>query len=126
MCWLGVGWVGGVGGAAYTELRPGDKPSGGKDGGSALGSDDDERPASPGRASSIPAISLPKLSEADLATAFRTSRASKYAHTGWPVSGQLGNFCTLYTPLLDELPSNCEQTPKSAKAAHLPTHRPAS
>lgn len=29
---------------------------------------------------------------------------------GWPVSEQLGNFCTLFTALLAELPRNCGQT----------------
>ena len=44
------------------------------------------------------------------------------------VSGRLGNFCHLFTPLFDELPSNSGRTPKkrcekSVKLARLPTHR---
>ena len=33
----------------------------------------------------------------------------------WPVSGQLGDFCPLFTSLFAELPSNCEQLIKKEK-----------
>ena len=31
---------------------------------------------------------------------FRTSRASNYVHTSWPMSGQPGNFCPLFNGYL--------------------------
>lgn len=51
----------------------------------------------------------------DLCAALARSRQCGVYYTRWPVSGQLGDFCPLFTSLFAELPSNCEQLIKKEK-----------